>query len=439
MSIATSLGLSSGDRLCFGGDSITEAHMYSHYLMAWFQLTYPSLNLDTFEIARSGSALGGWSTPAPVPPDVSSNGLYERYHYPFSPDVVFMMHGQNGGQTAEAHGATYADFWTEWIDGVSAAKLVCLGMHPVQAGTDTKHAEGKADEEAALAAGDARIWASHTFDHMGAQWLANSSNAIDVRQVGVGPFAGNTRDGVHPGPAGHAVIAWAVLQGLGAETVVSQAEISAASAMQISAANCTLSNITTNAYGGIDFDRLDGSLPWAIDEAGRANAVTLIPEIEGWQDYSMTISGLAAGTYDVICNGVTLGAVSHSALAAGWNMADLTSGPVWEKSQNVLTAIRALQGYTLAGSAISPNTGTVDAVLSNALALYQNGNQRGTVYYDNMQSVISALATRMAAVRTAAQPESLAFSLRRQGYTPAGPTTKRSRAHVARILAATHN
>jgi hypothetical protein len=95
--LAEDLQLQPGSKVLICGDSISQAHMYSHYLSAWLQLTYPALDLKVYELAHSGTALGGWAVSDTTPPAASE---YERLAYPFTPDVVFLMLGQNGGQTA---------------------------------------------------------------------------------------------------------------------------------------------------------------------------------------------------------------------------------------------------------------------------------------------------------------------------------------------------
>ncbi|MES2474700.1 MAG: hypothetical protein V4640_02885 [Verrucomicrobiota bacterium] len=417
--LRTTLDLKGGERICLGGDSITHAQMYSSYLMAWFQLTYPDLDLETYSIAQSGSSLPGWYGAAPgstAPPVVS---LYEQYIYPFDPDIVFLMHGHNGGQTVADHGATYSKLWTDWVDGQSGAKLVMLGMHPTQAATDNKSAKEKADAEATLAATSPRIFSSHTYNQMGAQWLSNSENTIDVQQIGVKPFTtsgqvvNDSAARVHPGPAGHIAIAWAALKRLGAESVVSQATINAATATVASSTNCTISGISGNS-SGVSFSRLDKQLPWAVDEAGRANAIRLYPEIAGWQDYSLKVTGLNPGSYEIRCDGEVIGTATDAQLAAGWNMADLTRGPVWRQSQQVLSKIRELEGFdpvtgdSLAGNA---NAGTVGDIFDYKSVNYTNGGQRGATYKASMAPKIAALSTKMMAVQAAAQPVTRTYTV----------------------------
>ena len=49
---ADDISLQSGDVIVVGGDSITDAKMYSHYLASWLHLTYPDLDLMIYPVGR---------------------------------------------------------------------------------------------------------------------------------------------------------------------------------------------------------------------------------------------------------------------------------------------------------------------------------------------------------------------------------------------------
>jgi hypothetical protein len=179
---------------------------------------------------------------------------------------------------------------------------------------------------------------------------SNGGTAVDILSNGSGTnYVSNTwpferreerQDDDHTGQAGNIVYAWKIITGLGFGTDVSQAAINKTAATLISQNHCTVTGISANAHSGVDFMRLDDRLPWAIDEEGRAGAEFLYPAMRGWQNYSLIVTGLAKGNYDVYCDGELLGTVSHTTLAEGWNMADLTKGPVWRQCQEVLGRIR---------------------------------------------------------------------------------------------------
>lgn len=235
-------------------------------------------------------------------------------------------------------------------------------------------------------------------------------------------------DSVHPGPTASAIAAWKLITGLGWSTQVSGAVIDAPSATVMSKNDCTITNVTHNALGGIDFSRLDARLPWAIDEVGRPDAVALFPAMSGWQNYSLKVTGLAIGNYEIFCNGESLSTVPSTTLSTGWNMSDITTGPVWRQCQEVLGRIRDMQGMdrTTLTEITSPRrigVATYESLATYSYATLGYTGISGAVAQRNFllgldasrysQNIIGAINNYDAAIHAAAQPTNLSFSIRR--------------------------
>lgn len=401
------LGLAKGDTIVIGGDSITAAQMHADYLAAWMQLSYPELDLKTYVIARSGSSLKGWATAPPVPPRASSTGLWERYCEPFGKlDHVFLMHGHNGGQDAKGHLTSYQNLWNTWVSRHrNTPNLIMLGMHSTQTKTDRKRAGGKADQEASFAAEHGKRFASNTDDHFGAIWRRNDSNKIDVRQTMAKPFHGS-KDVVHCGPAGHIALTWAYLKGLAVDPLVSEVQVDGTTGEVAQRRHCTISKVEVGD-DHVSFDRLDEKLPWAVDEVGRANAEALFPGLKNWQRYLLSVSGLKAGSYHISIDGAIVRTATAADLASGINLANVTSGPVWQQGQTVLKNLRLLAGYDpqsgarLKGKA---DDGTLREFHAFSTIHYQNGGQRGAAYVKSMAPIVDSLPVKLLRVHEAAQP-----------------------------------
>ncbi|MCX7007526.1 MAG: GDSL-type esterase/lipase family protein, partial [Kiritimatiellaeota bacterium] len=144
-------------------------------------------------------------------------------------------------------------------------------------------------------------------------------------------------DAVHPGPAGHTLMAWTILKQLGATPLVSSAHIKLGWLWNRAATeNCAVSNLKC-ADGVVSFDRLDNALPMPIDPKAVA-ALKLAPVLEDLNRYTLKISGPKAAKYAVIIDGEAAGTVSAAELAAGWNMAE-TAGPIYKQAQEVLQLV----------------------------------------------------------------------------------------------------
>ena len=144
-------------------------------------------------------------------------------------------------------------------------------------------------------------------------------------------------DAVHPGPAGHTLMAWAVLKGLGATPLVSSAEISCGWWKRARhEQNCRVTNVKL-ADGVLRFDRLDGALPLPVDPRAAA-ALPLAPVIEELDAYILKVAGLKGENYALAIDGRAAGTVTKAELEQGWNMARVPS-PMLDQAQEVLQLV----------------------------------------------------------------------------------------------------
>jgi lysophospholipase L1-like esterase len=142
-------------------------------------------------------------------------------------------------------------------------------------------------------------------------------------------------DAVHPGPAGHTIMAWAILKGLGAAALVSRAEIDCGT-KKSSGEGCDVSNLKVND-GTVSFDRLDEALPMPIDSKAEP-ALKLAPILEDLNKYVLRVTGLPAGEYEVTIDGERAAQLGADELEKGCNLAT-RAGPVTSQAQEVLRLV----------------------------------------------------------------------------------------------------
>jgi hypothetical protein len=171
-------------------------------------------------------------------------------------------------------------------------------------------------------------------------------------------------DAVHPGPAGHTIMAWAILKALGAPALVSRAEIDGAAGKLLAAEGCRVASLKADK-GTVAFDRSDDALPMPVDPKAEP-ALKLAPILQDLNQYELKVTGLPEGTYELSIDGEPAGKVSSEDLAKGWNLAT-SAGPITKQAQEVLTLVfqknnlfyqrwRAVQLYEFPGWAQSPET-----------------------------------------------------------------------------------
>ena len=133
-------------------------------------------------------------------------------------------------------------------------------------------------------------------------------------------------DAVHPGPAGHTLMAWAILKGLNAPALVSCACIDVKRWLRskvVCEKQCTVANVKVKD-GALSFDRTDAALPMPIDARAVA-ALQLAPVAEDLNRYMLRIKGLKEASYDVSIDGAKVATLSKEDLEKGFNLATVAT------------------------------------------------------------------------------------------------------------------
>ncbi len=146
-------------------------------------------------------------------------------------------------------------------------------------------------------------------------------------------------DAVHPGPAGHTLMAWAILKGLNAPSLVSCAGFDVTRWLRskvICDKQCTVSNVKFK-NGVLSFDRLDKALPMPIDKRA-IPALELAPVSTDLNRYMLKVAGLKGDTYDVLINGMKVATLAKAELADGFNLSTVAT-PAQVQAMQVLELV----------------------------------------------------------------------------------------------------
>ena len=345
-----------GDRVVFLGDSITEQKLYTTYVEAYALTRYPKWSLTFRNTGWGGDT--AWlrqrfhpdekklfaadaDTQQKMVEDSVGRGL-ARDVLPLKPTFVTIKFGMNDHSYQafrEDIFHAYVRSQTEEAKVLEAhgARVAFLTPQPIE---DIKKAGANPDKD------ERNISLSKFCD--GLKEVAAKNNAAFVDQfdpymtmllrerAGNPPKTIGGGDAVHPGPIGHTVMAWAVLKGLGATALVSEAEIDAAAKKVVSTEACSVSDLKADG-DTLSFDRLDDTLPMPIDERAET-ALKLAPILEDLDDLSLKVTGLAEGKYQVSIDGKPVAEVASGDLARGWNYADV-KGPITDQAREVLKLV----------------------------------------------------------------------------------------------------
>ncbi len=140
-------------------------------------------------------------------------------------------------------------------------------------------------------------------------------------------------DRVHPGAPGHLMMAWLFLKAQGAPARVSDVTVDAAAARATKSLNAEVTAVAKRG-GGVAFTTLEKSLPYPLDPAAQP-ALELLPIVKDLNQELLTVTGLAAGRYELRIDGAAVGQYSAAELAAGVNLATNEAAPQLKQARRV--------------------------------------------------------------------------------------------------------
>lgn len=378
--LAAEFQIHDGDRVVFLGDSITEQRLYSTYVEAYALTRFPDWKLSFRNVGWGGDT--AWLRQRAHPDegqlfraegedldrkvtDAVAKGL-GRDVLPLKPTFVTIKFGMNDHSYQKFRPdifRAYTRSQTELANvlGKNGARVTFLTPQPIE--------ERRPDPDA-----DERNQSLRQFSD-GLRDVAQKTGARFVDQfdpylkIMMAARAGDPKafigggDAVHPGPAGQTLMAWAVLKGLEADSLVARAEIDA-SARSAKTERCAVGKIEVTD-GKLTFERKDTALPMPIDQRGES-ALKLAPVLEQLSQLELKVTGLTAGAYEVSIDGEAVGRVDAAALAKGWNYSN-TGGPITRQARQVLAGVfekndiffnrwRNVQLYQFPGWAKGPET-----------------------------------------------------------------------------------
>ena len=367
-----------GERVVFLGDSITEQRLYTTYIEAYALSRHPEWKLTFRNVGWGGDT--AWLRQRSHPDenklfaadaasqqkmveDSVGRGL-DRDVLPLKPTFVTVKFGMNDHSYQPFRADIFAAYTRSQAEiskdlAAKGARIAFLTPQPIE--------EKRVDPDK-----DIRNQSLRKFSD-GLKEVATKSNAMFVDQFD--PFMAimlaerakdpkafiGGGDAVHPGPAGHTLMAWAVLKGLGASADVSSASVDVAK-KSISGQNCQVSNLSV-VNGKVGFDRLDKALPLPIDERAEP-ALKLAPVLDELSRYELQVTGLAPGQYEVTIDGESALKTDAESLAKGVNLSN-SKGPITKQARELLALIfeknttyfnrwRNVQLYSFPGWAKSP-------------------------------------------------------------------------------------
>ncbi len=332
--------LHDGDRVVFYGDSITDQRLYTLFTEAYVRTHYPNLKVEFVHSGWGGDRVtGGGGGPI--------DARLARDVYPYRPTVVTIMLGMNDAGYRPFDQGIYDTYKTGYEHILSSlqshapgVRLTLIQPSPYD---DVTRAPGFAGGYNAvllrysdLVRQEADTIHGTVADLNGPVVAmlakANATDATNAAKI--------IPDRVHPGPAGHLVMAESLLRAWNASPVVSATTLDAAT-KKGTAQNTKLSEVRADGEG-LAWTQQDDALPFPLDLGdGMTRLVVESSDfVSALDQQTVTVAGLDAGKrYDLGIDGAKVATFSGAELAAGVNLATLAT-PMQMQSRGVLDLIR---------------------------------------------------------------------------------------------------
>ncbi len=308
--------LQEGDRMVFCGDSITDQMIYTRLVMDYLALRYPGVHVVFYNTGISGSTAGGWK------------GGFADHVLALKPTVVSICLGMNDGeykpfdqQIADGYAANMSDLVRQAKGGGAKVVLLTPGVIDDDTINPTRGKGIYNDTLGKLAT---------TIEGLAAREGAPVFNIhtlmldVETRAKAATPGFTMIPDGVHPAPPGHVLMAYGLLKALDLLTPAASVTVDTATRTTVPA-RCTVTDLNVTA-DKVTFTRTDAALPTYLPPEAVTALGKLTPVLAELNDYRLTVTGLAAGTWALTVEKDAVGTFTADELAHGVNLG-LLPGP----------------------------------------------------------------------------------------------------------------
>ena len=327
------------DTVVFYGDSITDQRLYTVATEAFVLTRFPKLNVRFVHSGWSGDRVsGGGGGPIET--------RLKRDVFPYHPTVVTIMLGMNDGRYRRFDEDTFNTYTTGFEKIVSMirqdspdARFTFIEPSPYDDVTRAPLFEDGYNSVLVRYGGYLRDLSKHTAN---STWADLNAGVVGMLR---NAFAADPEtakkiipDRVHPGWAGHLIMATELLKAWNAPKLVTNVEIDA-KAMEAQKSDNTAITGLRELDGAVVWTQKDAALPMPVpdqepatllavkssDFMGRLNSEWLsVTKLDDKQKYSLAINGLSVGEF------------TGAQLAAGMNLAKLDT-PMMRQASQVLT------------------------------------------------------------------------------------------------------
>ncbi len=338
----TGLLLQPGDRLAIIGDSITEQKMYSRLIETYLIVCVPELKITARQFGWSGETAEGFL-------QRMTNDCLR-----FQPTVATLCYGMNDHRYRaydEPNGQWYSNNYSAVAASLkdSGARVVlgspgCVGKVPSWVGDQKASVEDLNLNLCHFRNIDIEIAAKEKINFADVFWPLFTTGFTAHQKYGA-DYAVSGHDGVHPGWAGHLIMAYAFLKAMGLDGDLGTFTVDLGSGAATASSGHTVDSFTNNTLT-VTSSRYPFCAAGAADQDNSLRSgMTLVPFNAELNRLKLVVTGGAAQNY-----AVTWGDETHdysaAQLAAGVNLAeDFAVNPFSAAFARVDAAVAEKQNY----------------------------------------------------------------------------------------------
>lgn len=312
-----------GDRVVFYGDSITDQRLYTTFIEDYVVTRFPHLNVRFIPSGWSGDRVAGGAG-GPI------DQRLERDVIAYQPNMVTIMLGMNDGGYRpydpglfDVYARGYQHIVEKVRQALPGARLTLIQPSPfddvtrppsfIEGYNNVLVRYGRFVRE--LAAKQGAVVADLNTPVTAALERARSLDPEQAQKI--------VPDRVHPAPAGHLLMAAALLKAWGAPRLVTAVTIDAAGMRVTAAENTRVLKLREN--GGLSWTQRDEALPMPLDTSDPVLQLALRASdvVESLDQQPLRVTGLPAPRYTVKIDGEEVGSFPREELARGVNLAVL--------------------------------------------------------------------------------------------------------------------
>ena len=325
--------LKDGDRVVFYGDSITDQRLYTTFAESYVITRFPTLNVAFTHSGWGGDRVGGGGG-GPIDLRLA------RDVFPYQPTVMTIMLGMNDGSYRAPDETLFATFKTGFehiVDSVKqnapACRITVIQPSPYDDVTRAPLFPGGYNA-VLLQYSD---WLKNLAQSRHFELADLNTPVVEMLKKASAADAEQTLkilpDRVHPAPAGHIIMAEALLKAWHAPALVSDVTIDA-QAGTAQTKNAKVDSIKPAAQ--VTWTETEAALPMPLDPRDRLLAFSIQSSdfIDALDREMLRVTGLNAGSYELKIDGISAGTFQKDDLAKGINLATLNT-PMLRQSLDV--------------------------------------------------------------------------------------------------------